>query len=139
MRYIGDGSCRDAEWYRGFARKQQELAARTGLCLFSLVVGSRVAGFVGIQPWDQRWGPTEALEIGWRLGTEFWGNGYVTRAAREVLRMASRRCVTEVVSMIQEGNKRSISVAGRLGMTAGEAYISPLGQKVRQFTLALNG
>ena len=57
------------------------------------------------------------VEIGWRLGTDFWGLGYATEAARELLRLGFEdRGLDEIVSFAVPQNTRSIAVMDRLGL-----------------------
>jgi RimJ/RimL family protein N-acetyltransferase len=61
--------------------------------------------------------PNEAIEIGWRLATRFWGNGYVTEAAGALLDKAfSQTNIDSVVSFAVAANHRSTNVMQRLGM-----------------------
>jgi RimJ/RimL family protein N-acetyltransferase len=61
---------------------------------------------------------TPANEIGWRLASQHWGNGYATEGARAALDFA---CTTlgwnEVVAFTAQTNDRSRRVMDRLGMT----------------------
>ncbi|WP_051684175.1 GNAT family N-acetyltransferase [Blastococcus sp. URHD0036] len=139
MRYVGSGEVRDLDWYRAFVRRQQELADTTGLCLFALLVGDEVAGFTGIQPWPQPWGPVGELEVGWRLGRRFWGSGYATAAAWEVLDRARQRGLTRVVALIHAGNGASLAVARKLGLTEEAVLQAPDGASVRQYGGTLTG
>ena len=57
------------------------------------------------------------VEIGWRLAPAFWGKGFATEAAREVMRFAfSVLQLEELVSFTAVGNKRSFQLMERLGM-----------------------
>lgn len=57
------------------------------------------------------------VEIGWRLAPSFWGKGFATEAAREVLRFAfSELALDDIVSFTAMGNTRSINTMKRLGM-----------------------
>jgi RimJ/RimL family protein N-acetyltransferase len=61
---------------------------------------------------------TPCVEIGWRLGSQFWGKGYATEGARECLRDAFERLrLQEVVAMTTPRNFRSKRVMIKLGMT----------------------
>jgi len=61
--------------------------------------------------------PEETVEIGWRLATRFWGNGYVTEAARALIEFGfAAKDLSEIVAFAVEANKRSIAVMERLGM-----------------------
>lgn len=72
--------------------------------------------------------PDGTIEIGWRLATRFWGNGYVTEAASALLDYGFRiKGLDEIVSFAVEANHRSTAVMQRLGMTRDEAgsFIHP--------------
>ncbi|MGR7023718.1 GNAT family N-acetyltransferase [Geodermatophilus sp. URMC 62] len=136
MRYVGTGEVRDRAWYRAFVRRQQELAESTGLCLFTVLVGEEVAGFTGVQPWTQPWGPTGVPEIGWRLGRRFWGQGTATTAARTVLDRARTLAVPRVVALVHADNAASRAVARRLGLTEETSLRTPSGAPVVQYGTA---
>jgi RimJ/RimL family protein N-acetyltransferase len=138
MRFVGDGSVRDEVYYRGLVVRQQRLAADTGVCLFSVVVGGRVVGFAGVQPWSHPWGPVGSPEIGWRLAREFWGRGYATQAARDAVERARAARIGHLVAMIHANNAASFAVARRLGMEAEDVLLSPQGTRVHQLGLSLS-
>ncbi|RKE84362.1 GNAT family N-acetyltransferase [Rhizobium sp. AG855] len=72
--------------------------------------------------------PEGAVEIGWRLATRFWGQGYVTEAARALLDLGfKKRGLDEIYAFAVEGNHRSIAVMERLGMErlAGRDFNHP--------------
>lgn len=75
-------------------------------------------GFVGLQEIDVEPAlPAETIEIGWRLAPEFWGKGYASEAAREVLRFGFQDLQkNEIVSFAVWNNDRSTAVMRRLGM-----------------------
>lgn len=116
MRFIGDGTVRDAAWYRESIERQIEAQERLGLCLQTVVVRGDVAGFVGAQRWSAEWGPTGATELGWRLGRSFWSRGLATSAARQVITEARRLKLRELVAMVDMQNAASLRVADRLSM-----------------------
>jgi len=61
--------------------------------------------------------PPQVVEIGWRLATRFWGNGYVTEAAHALLDFAfDERQLEAVVSFAVAENHRSTAVMKRLGL-----------------------
>jgi len=96
----------------GFGFAAVEIAA-TGECI----------GFVGITRTDHVPSmPEGTVEIGWRLAPEFWGHGYVAEAARAWLAFGFDTLdLEEIVSFAVEGNRRSIAVMERIGMTAEPA------------------
>lgn len=56
-------------------------------------------------------------EIGYWLAKEYWGNGYATEAAAFFKHYASNTLgITRLICLIQRKNKKSISVASKLGM-----------------------
>lgn len=60
---------------------------------------------------------TPAMEIGWRLGSQYWGRGYATEAATEVVRFAFEdAALGDLVSMAVPANEPSIAVMQRIGM-----------------------
>jgi RimJ/RimL family protein N-acetyltransferase len=72
--------------------------------------------------------PDEAVEIGWRLATRFWGNGYVTEAAAALLDFGfAERGLDEIYAFAVKDNSRSIAVMERLGMQklAGREFEHP--------------
>lgn len=74
-------------------------------------------GIVGLHKPGPEFGVRPCIEIGWRLAPEFWGKGYVTEAAREVLRFGFIEIgLHEIVSFTALGNTRSIAVMERIGM-----------------------
>jgi RimJ/RimL family protein N-acetyltransferase len=65
---------------------------------------------------------TAIVEIGWRLATEHWGQGYATEAARGWLDHGFDALgVAEVVAFTDAGNARSLAVMARLGMVRDPA------------------
>lgn len=89
----------------------------------------QVIGFTGAQPWERTWGPAGEIEIGWRLGREHWGKGYVTAAARQTLERMRATGVPGVVAMVDARNSRSIAVTQRLGMRLAETFTTPSAQR----------
>lgn len=61
--------------------------------------------------------PEVTVEIGWRLATRFWGQGYVTEAGRALIEFGfATKGLSEIVSFAVEANRRSTAVMERLGM-----------------------
>ncbi|HAU1201143.1 TPA: GNAT family N-acetyltransferase [Legionella pneumophila] len=74
-------------------------------------------GFIGLNAptWNAHFTP--CVEIGWRLATEFWGQGYATEGAKAALEYAFLEMhIPEIVSFTVPDNSRSRSVMDRLGM-----------------------
>lgn len=74
-------------------------------------------GFIGLAaaPFDADFTP--AVEVGWRLHRDAWGNGYATEGARMVLAHAfGEMGLDEVVSFTATTNQPSEAVMRRIGM-----------------------
>lgn len=115
--------------YEELTARQRRHDAEFGFCLWTMLDPSdRIIGFTGAQPWPQDWGPRGEIEIGWRLGREHWGKGYVTAAARQTLERVRAAGVPSVVAMVDARNSRSIAVTQRLGMRLAETFTTPVGR-----------
>jgi RimJ/RimL family protein N-acetyltransferase len=61
---------------------------------------------------------TPCVEIGWRLGSPYWNQGYATEAARAALEYGFRELkLQQIVAFTVPTNLRSRRVMERLGMT----------------------
>ena len=83
---------------------------------------ARFVGVVGLAwiHFDAPFGP--AVEIGWRLAHEHWGNGYATEAARASLDFGFGEIgLDRILSFTVPANQRSWRVMERLGMTRSPA------------------
>lgn len=86
----------------------------TGICAIVLAATGQVIGGASLILRHLRDG--EEIELGYHLGTRWWGKGYATEAARAMLAEARERGLSHVVSFIHPDNNRSQRVAERLGM-----------------------
>jgi RimJ/RimL family protein N-acetyltransferase len=74
-------------------------------------------GYCGVSPIFPTLAPAPGLEIGWRMMTHGWGQGFVTEAARAVLKDIFRRTdAAEVISFTMATNVRSLAVMRRIGL-----------------------
>ena len=94
--------------------------AREGWGLFALehTASGAFLGFAGIArvSFDAHFTP--AVEVGWRLTRDAWGQGYATEAARAAVAFGFERLgLDEIVAFAVPANVRSIAVMRRLGMT----------------------
>lgn len=79
-------------------------------------------GSIGLSYWNRGTAFSPCIDIGWRLGSRYWGKGYATEGAREVLHYGFEMLkLPEIVSMATIGNIRSHKVMQRLGMTTNSA------------------
>ncbi len=74
-------------------------------------------GFVGFS-YPADWHPCAGnIEIGWRLGSQHWGRGYATEAAKFALRVGFELLgFEEVVSFTSECNLPSVNVMAKIGL-----------------------
>ena len=75
-------------------------------------------GFIGLVhiPFEAHFTP--AVEVGWRLASAYWGQGYATEGARASLEAAFTRLgLADIVSITVLANARSRRVMERIGMT----------------------
>jgi RimJ/RimL family protein N-acetyltransferase len=88
-----------------------------GLWAAEITATGTFAGFVGLNPVTFDAPFTPAVEIGWRLAREWWGQGFATEAARAVLEYAFGSLgLEEVVSLTTTTNLRSERVMQKIGM-----------------------
>jgi RimJ/RimL family protein N-acetyltransferase len=102
----------------------------TEQCAVSAVVereGGRLAGCAGLAA------PTflpeilPAIEVGWRLGCEFWGRGYATEAGRAWVDYGfSEGGLDEIVSIYEPENAASGAVMGHLGFRLDRVTVHPV-------------
>ena len=88
-----------------------------GLWAVEVQGGPPFIGFVGLSVplFAAHFAP--GTEIAWRLAHAYWGRGYATEAAREVLSDGFERLgLDEIVAFTAPGNARSRAVMERLGM-----------------------
>jgi RimJ/RimL family protein N-acetyltransferase len=79
-------------------------------------------GYIGLSVPQFAAAFTPCVEVGWRLGAEYWGRGLATEGAREAVRFAFGELALEaLVSYTVPGNRRSRRVMEKLGMTCERA------------------
>ncbi|WP_328927075.1 GNAT family N-acetyltransferase [Streptomyces sp. NBC_00190] len=141
MEFLGGPA--ELSLYEELTARQRLHDARLGYCLWTLLDGEgTVIGFTGAQPWPEErvWGPVGEIEIGWRLGRRFWGQGYAYAAALATLDRVREAGLPHVVAMINDENVRSIAVAERLGMTLADRFLLPSGTRYgRRYEISLQG
>jgi RimJ/RimL family protein N-acetyltransferase len=128
MRWIGDGSVRTVQQTKASIEAWERQWQRDGFGLFALELRAtgEVAGFTGLSIPEFLPEVMPAVEIGWRLGRRFWGQGLATEAARAALRFGLIDCGLErIVSIAQAGNDASERVMAKLGMHLERETVDP--------------
>lgn len=129
MRWIRDGSVHhhEEETRSTVARWEHEWETE-GFGLFAVEVRAtgELAGFTGLSV--PRYLPEvlPAVEIGWRLGRSFWGQGLATEAARAALDFGlDDRRLERIISIVQVGNDASERITNKLGMRVERGTFHP--------------
>jgi 3-dehydroquinate dehydratase / shikimate dehydrogenase len=88
-----------------------------GLWAVSAAGVSDFIGWIGLWPIPFEAHFTPAIEVGWRLLPEFWGQGYATEGAKAALQYGFETLqLDEIVSITVLGNVRSRRVMEKLEM-----------------------
>lgn len=129
MRWIGDGSVRDLEQTAEDIERWEEEWDEEGFGLFAveLLASGELAGFAGLS--IPRFLPEvlPAVEISWRLGQQYWGQGYASEAAHAALEFAVQdRGLDRVISISSVGNDASENVMRKLGMVPERETTHPV-------------
>ncbi|MGW7620015.1 GNAT family N-acetyltransferase [Streptomyces antimycoticus] len=90
MRWIGDGSVRDLDHTAADIERWEEEWDDEGFGLFAveLLASGELAGFAGLSVPTFLPEVLPAVEISWRLGRQFWGQGCASEAAHATLEFA---------------------------------------------------
>ncbi|MFD3806426.1 GNAT family N-acetyltransferase [Streptomyces sp. NPDC058611] len=121
MRWIGDGSVRDLDETAEDLERMEEDWDEEGFGLFAVeLLGSgELIGVVGLSVPEYLPEVMPAVEITWRLGRQYWGQGYASEAAHATLEFALQdRGLDRVVAINRAGNDESENVIRKLGMVA---------------------
>ena len=145
MRYIGDGSTLTPAKTKAWIEKALARWKADGFGHFVIEKDRKVIGRAGFLVWDpDEWktgtlaelGDHAAIELGWMLAQEHWGNGYATEAAIALRNYGFKELKFErLISLITHGNDASVKVAERLGAR----YVRDVGRgdwKVRLYAVS---
>ncbi len=101
------------------AHKIQSLISTHGWGLWAVeeLKNNKFIGFVGLHKTLPELPFSPSIEIGWRLSRKYWGKGYASEAAKEVLKHAFGVLdLPEIYSFAAVNNSRSIALMARLTM-----------------------
>ncbi len=102
-----------------FINRTNSHQERYGYSLWAteLRASNQLIGFIGLTTIEWEAPFTPAVEIGWRLASPFWENGYATEGAKATLNYGFNHCsLTKIISFTVPANKRSIRVMEKIGM-----------------------
>ncbi|MFI5976138.1 GNAT family N-acetyltransferase [Streptomyces sp. NPDC051452] len=141
MRWVGDGTPRSLEETSQDIEDWEEEWDDEGFGMFAVeLLGSgELAGAVGLYRADSPPVVADQVAIGWRLGRQFWGQGYASEAAQATLEFALQdRGLDRVVAACRTGDTASTNVLHKLGMRPAGAYQDPdQGHDLRVFEIDL--
>jgi len=145
MRYIGEGQTMTPAKTKAWIEKALGRWKADGFGHFVIEKDRKVIGRAGFLVWDpDEWktgtlaelGSHAAIELGWMLAQEHWGNGYATEAAIALRDYGFKELRFErLISLIAHGNDASVKVAERIG----GRYVRDVGRgdwKVRLFAVS---
>jgi RimJ/RimL family protein N-acetyltransferase len=128
MQWIGGGQTRNRQECAEAIGRFEASWARKGYGLFAMTLKGtdRFIGFTGVAEPEFLPEVMPAVEIGWRLARDHWGQGLATEAARAALQFALNDIgLTRVISIIQAGNAKSERIASKLSMTVERETTDP--------------
>ena len=105
-------SLQNLEATKNFIAKVNDHFDNHGYSLYACVKkdSNDFIGFIGLLIANFKAHFTPATEIGWRLSSKHWGQGFATEGAKAVLNYAFRELkIPEIVSFTASGNAKSIT------------------------------
>ena len=139
MRWIGDGTIRNLDQTRASVAALERQWDENGIGLFAVEVRAtgELAGLTGLAVPHFLPEIMPAIEIAWRFGQPFWGQGIATEAARAALEFGlASRGLDRIVAVVQVGNGASERVMHKLAMRLERQTIDPgSGRQVRVYEI----
>jgi RimJ/RimL family protein N-acetyltransferase len=138
MRWIGDGTPIDEEaTAAGIARSEQHWETH-GFGLFAVEIHAtgELAGFTGLNTPYSLPEVLPAVEIGWRLSRQYWGQGIATEAAQAALEFGfTDQGLDRIVGIHQLGNDASGRIMRKLGMQPDREITDNRRRRVRIYAI----
>ncbi|MFE7174091.1 GNAT family N-acetyltransferase [Streptomyces sp. NPDC057616] len=129
MRWIDDGSVRGLDDTAEDIERWEEEWDQEGFGLFAveLLASGELIGFTGLSVPEFLPEVMPAVAISWRLGPQFWGQGYASEAAHATLEFALQdRGLDRVISINRVGDNASENVVRKLGMALERETVHPV-------------
>ncbi|NBE56883.1 GNAT family N-acetyltransferase [Streptomyces boluensis] len=129
MHWIDDGAVRDLDRTAEDIEQWEEEWDEEGFGLFAVeLLGSgELIGVVGLSVPEFLPEVQPDVAISWRLGSQFWGQGYASEAAQATLEFALQdRGLDRVISINRVGNEASENVIRKLDMTPERTTAHPV-------------
>lgn len=126
-RFLFDDDVLSADEVLAVIADSESTFASNGYGIWVIEASGDLAGIAGLRPLEDA-----GIEIVYSLLPSAWGKGYATEAAGRVLDYALGPLgLREVLAEIDQGNKASVAVIERLGMTPFDLVPGLLGPMVR--------
>ncbi|MFI1800912.1 GNAT family N-acetyltransferase [Streptomyces sp. NPDC020379] len=119
MRWVDDGAVRGLDETAEDIERWEEEWDDEGFGLFAVeLLGSgELIGFTGLSVPEFLPEAAHEVAISWRIGSQFWGQGYGAEAAQATLEFALQdRNLDRVISISRLGDEASANVIRKLGM-----------------------
>jgi RimJ/RimL family protein N-acetyltransferase len=117
MEFLGPLRTRE-QTAQGIAKTEQYIEDHGyGLYATELKETGELLGYVGCVELSFEAPFTPTIEIGWRIGSQYWGRGFAPEGARAVVRdMFTRVGLDEIISITAVINTNSMRVMQKIGM-----------------------
>jgi len=102
-----------------FIKSQNQQFHQTAYALWAAEEKSsgKLIGFIGLNQLETGFSFSPCVEIGWRLGSEYWTKGYATEGAAAVLKYGFEHIkLKEIIAFTAQDNIRSMRVMEKIGM-----------------------
>lgn len=129
MRWVDDGSVRDLDQTAEDIERWEEEWDEEGFGLFAVEVmaSGELAGFAGLSVPEHLPEVLPAVQISWRLGRQYWGQGYASEAAHAALEFVLQdRGLDRVICVTRPGDDASENVMRKLGMVPERVTTHPV-------------
>ena len=114
---------------RAFVEKMQSQLTNNGYCYFAVerLEDKAFIGFIGLSEQTYEAFFTPSVDVGWRLGKNYWNEGYATEGAKRCLEYAFHELkLLKVVAVAPKLNIRSEQVMIKIGMQKVVDFIHPM-------------
>lgn len=128
MKYINHGETQSFDDSKRLIHTYQEFIDTNGWGRYALSIDdNKLIGFCGFNFRG------DEIDFGWRLGYEFWNNGYGFEAAESVLDLCkSKLDVNKVTAIVNPKNIASIRIIEKIGMQLDQNTVYK-GIKVKKY------
>lgn len=109
----------DIEQVKDFVKKMNTQQEERNYSLWAVEIkeSGEFIGFIGLNYTDWEADFTPAVEVGWRLDSKYWGNGYAPEGAKACLEYGFNKIgLEEIISLTVPFNSNSRRVMEKIGL-----------------------